>query len=399
MDWNAPKPPFEDTLIKCDCKAVRVSPDDGSQYFFGYFDKSPWNKAGVQLCQKATFSHRQPRFGDVSELGTLQDGKFTPFASTLAWCWQQGCMLQFFDEDTVIFNDFENDRFVSRLCDYRTGKILRTYDRPIYCLANDRSYALSLDFARLDRERPGYGYTGVWHNNLLHAAPDNDGIWKIDLKSGESTLLISYRELRDKTSMCGVFDNVSWVNHLLCSPDDKRFGFLYRWRSITPTTYMNWQTVFYTCSADGTDLYRLNDQGMSSHYSWTDNEHIVCFINRMTAGWQHYLMTDKSPVEQPLSVGSFWGDGHCTFSTDKKWMLTDSYSWPADFSRRIYLRDNETGVVYLLGVFKSDPTLPGPCRCDLHPRLSRDNRTVCFDSVHEGRRGVYLIDVSEITCK
>ena len=84
-------------------------------------------------------------------------------------------MLQFFDENTVIFNDFEGDGFVSRLCDYKTGKILRTYDRPIYCLSNDRTYALSLDFARLDRERPGYGYNGVWHKNLTYAAPADDG--------------------------------------------------------------------------------------------------------------------------------------------------------------------------------------------------------------------------------
>ena len=110
-------------------------------------------------------------------------------------------------------------------------------------------------------------------------------------------------------------------------------------------------------------------------------------------------MTDRSPVEQPLTIGSLWGDGHCTFSADKKWMLTDSYPWPADYSRRIYLRNNETGIVHLVGVFKSDPTLPGPCRCDLHPRLSADNKTICFDSVHEGKRGVYLIDVSKITCK
>ena len=397
MDWNAQKPPFEDTLIKCDCQAVRACPDD-AQYFFGYFDKSPWNKAGDLLSQRVTFSHRQPRFGDKAELGVLRDGKFTAFASTLAWCWQQGCMMQFFDENTVIFNDFEGDGFVSRLCDYKTGKILRTYDRPIYCLSNDRTYALSLDFARLDRERPGYGYTGVWHKNLGYAAPADDGIWKLDLKTGESKLILTYRQLRDKTAMAGVYDNVSWVNHLLCSPDDKRFGFLYRWRSIGTNTFMNWQTVFYTCGADGEDLYCLNNEGMSSHYSWADKDHIVCFINRNAFGWQHYLMTDQAPVEQPLSLGSFWGDGHCTFSTDKKWMLTDSYPWPSDYSRRIYLRNNESGKVYLVGIFKSDSTLPGPCRCDLHPRLSADNRTICFDSVHEGKRGVYLIDVSKITC-
>ena len=82
MDWQAEFPPYEDGLLKFDGKAVRVSPDD-AQYFFGYFDKSPWNSNGVLLANRVCFSHRQPRFGDKAELGTLSDGNFTAFASTL----------------------------------------------------------------------------------------------------------------------------------------------------------------------------------------------------------------------------------------------------------------------------------------------------------------------------
>ncbi|MBQ9775941.1 MAG: hypothetical protein IJW17_07890 [Lentisphaeria bacterium] len=48
MDWQAEFPPYEDGLLKFDGKAVRVSPDD-AQYFFGYFDKSPWKSNGVLL--------------------------------------------------------------------------------------------------------------------------------------------------------------------------------------------------------------------------------------------------------------------------------------------------------------------------------------------------------------
>ena len=49
--------------IKFEGSIIRVSPNDGSEYFFGYYDKSPWDASGrYMLCMKAenTWSEATP---------------------------------------------------------------------------------------------------------------------------------------------------------------------------------------------------------------------------------------------------------------------------------------------------------------------------------------------------
>jgi Tol biopolymer transport system component len=38
----------------------------------------------------------------------------------------------------------------------------------------------------------------------------------------------------------------------------------------------------------------------------------------------------------------------------------------------------------------------GPARTDLHPRWSRDGKLITFDSIHEGERQIYLVDVGSL---
>jgi len=376
--------------------AVRVSPKDGGHYFFGYFDKPHWDgKQQRLLAHRAKFTGRQVRFSDVAEVGILENQKFHKLGETLSWCWQQGSMLQWFDDDNIIYNAFEDEHYVARILNLNTGHV-RTLHRPIYCLSPDRKFALSLDFARLDRERPGYGYPGVWTPILEKGWPMDDGIWLIDIQNDTSKLVISLGQIVRDYPGPGMDQSVSWFNHLLISPDSQRFGFFHRWRRFGPwgPGVLSHITHMFTANLDGSDIYPLNLEDMSSHYSWISPTQLVNYSNRYKDGWQYHIFTDKTDQVETIGDKYFDDDGHCTFSPDHRWMLTDSYPDPADHCRALYLYDIKQDLAYELGRFYADPSYVGPARCDLHPSFSADGQIICFDSIHEGFRGIYNLDIS-----
>ena len=77
---------------------IRVSPDDGAEYFFGYYDKSPWDISGrYMLCMRANETWRTPDplcSADIVLIDTLKENQVKRLATTSTWNVQQGCMAQ-----------------------------------------------------------------------------------------------------------------------------------------------------------------------------------------------------------------------------------------------------------------------------------------------------------------
>lgn len=364
-------------------------------HFFGYFDKFPWDRSGrYLLSHEVDFVARQPQPGDraVAGMYDLAGGdRFIPLGVTGAWCWQQGSMLQWLNDrpHTIIYNDREEGRFVARTLDVHSGAS-RTLCRPVYCLSPDGRWALSLNFSRLDRERPGYGYAGGEDPGAAIHAPEDDGIWLVDLQANSARLVVSVAAVTRAFHRESMEGAMGWFNHLLFSPDSRRFAFFHRWRVGTGHL-----THMFTANLDGSGLCPLNLDDMSSHYVWTGNDRIINFSRRLGRGDHYYLYTDQSDRVDVVAQDVFPYDGHCSYSPDGRWMLTDSYPL-ADHGRRLYLYHLAERQGYEIGCFHADPSYPGPTRCDLHPNWSRDGLSVCIDSIHEGSRQVYTIDVSEL---
>lgn len=398
--------------IKSEGDIVRVSPDELGEYFFGYYDKSPWDATGkYMLCMSAkdTWSEPDPSgeaeilLLDVSGLNLNPNDSnlnanpnldYRVLAKTHTWNVQQGCMAQWMGPDfssRILYNDLREGKYCSVILEVATGKE-KVLPMPVYTLSNDGKTALSLDFSRLHSLRLGYGYSALPENTKGVALPDETCIWKMDVDTGEVIPLFKYTdfarfESRPEMQETG---SVHKVNHLMLSPNGKRFMVLYRW-FVGQRKY----TRLITCNVDGTEMYVLSDDDMVSHCYWKNNEEIIAFERKKEYGPGYYLMKDKTQ-EWTHIWPQLSNDGHPSYCpTDNNLVVFDTYPSRSRIQEVKLGRDNDTEgssvktIAKVFSPFKYD----NDTRCDLHPRWSRDGKKVCFDSVFEGHRGLYVVNV------
>lgn len=389
--------------IKSEGNIQCVSPDDGKEYFFGYYDKTPWDATQrYMLCMRAnnTWSDVSPKEkAEIILIDTTKDknapDRIRKLAETSAWNVQMSCMLQWLGPDyksRILYNDFRDGKFCAVILNVDSGEE-RVVDAPVYSVSADGKLALTLDFARLYSLRPGYGYYNVPEVTKDVALPDAPCIWTVDLKSGEVKPLLKYTDFaqfqpRKEMQEEGAEHK---VNHIMLSPNGKRFMVLYRW--------FNGQrkyTRLITCNVDGSDMYVLSDDDMVSHCYWKNDEEIIAFENKHSGGPGYYLMKDKTQVYKHL-WNKYSNDGHPSYSPDRSYVVTDSYPNRARIAEIKLLKDTDTEAneVQILARVFAPFKYDNDTRCDLHPRWSRDGKMICFDSVFEGHRGLYCIEMEK----
>lgn len=376
--------------IKSEGNILRLSPDDNAEYFFGYYDKSPWDATGrYVLCMKAkdTWSNVAPdEPAELLLIDTDNNNSVKTIAKTHSWNVQQGCMMQWlgpnYDKE-IIYNDFRDGKFCSVILNVFSGEE-RVLQMPVYSISNDGKFALTLDFTRLHRLRPGYGYSNIPESTKGDKVPDTTCIWRIDIEANVVTPLLKYRDFVTFEPRKEMEDAEHKVNHIMLSQSGKRFMVLHRWY-VGARKY----TRLVTCNVDGTDMYNLSDDDMVSHCYWKNDEEIIAFENKKETGAGYYLMKDKSN-QHAHKWPEMSADGHPSYSPDGKLVVTDTYPNRSRVaSVKVMNGDNVTVVAKVFAPFKYD----NDTRCDLHPRWNRDGKKICFDSVFEGHRGLYYIEL------
>jgi Tol biopolymer transport system component len=293
----------------------------------------------------------------------------------------------------IVHNDLDGVRLVSRLINVDKGETERTYDRPIAAMSHKGDTACNLNYARMFRRRRVVGYAGAGDptEGVLH--PEDDGLFVMDLKSGESRLIVSM------AAIISEFEHPEemgrrpiWFNHVGFSPDDSRIFFLARYTEGGTSGPLN--SAMFTVAQDGSDLRKVVDYGQRmSHFEWKNNTEIVVTIERESLGRAFVLFTDGED-DHRLMDKQLIEDGHMTYSPDRRWLLSDigPRSHPESMST-LRLYDTRTTELHILGEYHTPEPYRGDIRCDLHPRWNHLGNKISFDSIHKGTRQVYTMDL------
>ena len=401
--WSAPR-------------AITAGPHE--HLLASYFAINSWspNHRYVSVLE-TDLNGRLPEAGEKCVLGLvdLEDGnRFIPIATTCCWNFQEAAMAHWIDDDTILFNDCRDGRFVTVVLNWKT-RAERILPLPVSAVSEDRTWAVSINYARLSLTRPDYGYAGSGQDPRENAEwPQDDGLWVMDLKTGESKLILSVAQGRSlmpptKPDPKKPGHPLAYYCHTVISRDGAKIFFLARsvdWYEQKTHRASRWHTTSFTVNRDGTELRRCFKDGWAgSHFNWApDGSHKLL----VTAAWDGHIKgewarTAWSTVEfevgkedqvRRIGAGILDHDWHCVYSPDGKFMSGETY-FNENNERPWVLVRLEDGMTMPQGAFfVPEQYRQTYWRCDLHARYRPDGRQIAFNSVHEGSRQVYLRDIA-----
>ncbi len=376
---------------------IAITKGPQEHLFASYYGINSWSKNQKYATVLQTpIKYTLPTKVDPAVLGLvdMETYKFTPLAETRAWNFQQGCMAHWLStapDSLIIFNDLQEGKYVSIIMNVHTREIIKTIPYAVSAVSPNGKEAISINFSRLRITRTAYGYDGDGQDNRGDTQfPEDDGLYLVDLETGNAKLLISIIDIKEQVPELNP-EQIEYFNHTLFSRDGSKIFWLAR-SQPNPRN-----TTSFVINRDGSGLVRCFPDGWGgSHFDWLDGDNLMITAAYDAQAYGHVLFTVGKDNYKRLGNGILDYDGHGAFSPDGKWMITDTYPKNKLQEQCIYLMDMETEAVLPLGRFINPVEFRKngkDAACDLHPRWSPNGDMIGFNSVDTGSRQVYIYKI------
>ena len=376
-------------------------------HFFGYIGQSlttPWNASGRYILSlRTTFHDRMPHAGEAADIVLVDaqnDYRVRPIEKSRAWNFQQGTMFYWNPkqpETQFFFNDRDPDtNFVfTVLYDIQRKQRLREYRFEDASVANGGvsptgEFFLAINYGRMARLRPVTGYPGAADPTAAIPAPHNDGIFRVDVESGQRTLIVSFRQLRELLhDRHEKIDEVEfYINHSLINRTGKYAYFFARARYGRDSMAVN---VPCSVRIDGTEL--AAHEYIGGHPEW---DHGSVVIGARDGRQIRYDIKQQAIVGQiatPEIIPLPGGD--ISLSPDANWFACGYSTRDGSHNKYVILRRSD-GAYAHSRTFSRGSYTRGKLRIDPAPRWNRDQTAVLVPAMtDDGTRQLHLIEIEE----
>ncbi|EJT5643330.1 glycosyl transferase, partial [Escherichia coli] len=295
-------------------KIYEISIDDSEESFFGYYDHSPMSSNGryVLFHSSAFSTKRHPKKVKYISICVkdLLNNKVYKLYDTRAFNWQQGSRLMWIDDDNIIFNDYENNGYISVVYSLSLMKVIKKINYPIYDVNNYK--AVTLDFSWLAKYDSDYGYY-----NKKSFSTD---ISIINLNTGGIELFLSLDEMLKRTNFKCNIDVEHVVNHFMFAPDGRSVMFIHRY--YTPKgkreRLIHWNLI-------NDNVRVLINESIISHCCWNGNDEIIGFFGAEIDSLNYYRLSIESCNTEKLFFDARkYSDGHPTI-VHNRYIISDTY--------------------------------------------------------------------------
>ncbi len=386
-------------------------------HFFGYIGHCqtiPWNSTGQYILgmeiDTITRLPKPEEAATIFIIDTHDNNKIIYLDKTHAWNPQQGTMFywnpnaletQFFFND----RDLETGEVFAVIYDIKERKRVKEYrydDTPIgnSGVATDGSAWLGVNFGRMARLRLVTGYPEAFDFSADEVAPNNDGIFIIDIASGHKKLLVSFKQIESKIKETNpdLTHTGLFINLTLWNRDSEIIYFFARagWDGHGGDRV----NVPFTVNADGTGL-TAHSIHVGGHPEW-DEGSVILGSNDDEDGETRQVRYDVVRQEIIEYIGNPQifpePEGDIALSPDANWLVNGYESHEKKMNFYTVLRRSDGAYALSQGISNGGFTSQGPhgsnVRIDAAPRWNRTNDALLVPGIDsEGTRQLFLIRV------
>ena len=379
---------------------------------------------------KFPYQKKKPQWGDIADVCVidLENRTIKTVYKTKAWSYQLGANVQWGNQsDRYLYtNDIIEGKPVCVRIDLETDTA-KAFSGAKYDLAPDEKSVISANLTNMNIHQYGYAIPDPPSGHPIPFTKDqlpHEGLWKTDLIKDQTTLLVPLPKFVEQAEDAEFYRKcILYLFHSKYNAQNTRIMQVLRGQINNEGR----NASLFTLKTDGTDLIQClthekwNQKarlgGSGNHPNWhPDGEHVIMNCIPKWLGYQDMLFCSFRYDGTDFKVLSekHLGSGHPSVEINGRYLIADAYP-----KQGYVVAENGEIPIRLLDL-KSDEEqelcsiatdvgghgkhyLPenkenggSQYKLDPHPTWGRDYKKIAFNGAPEGRRQVFVADLSKI---